>query len=129
VIVGACGPARPERSGDPALDADVRVSPTPAVLRGSRVTVAARDDRGPLVGATVRVRVVRRDVAAAPNEATWREALPVGAAAGTYGPVEFDFPAPGDWWVVVELRSLDRRVATLRHPLSVVGAASSEVGR
>ena len=128
-VVGACGPARPEHSGDPALDADVRVSPTPAVLQGSRVTVGARDDDTPLVGAGVRMRVERRGVAETSAVAAWTDAPPVGAAPGTYGPVEFDFPEPGDWWVVVELRTVGRRVATVRHPLSVVGAVASEVGR
>ncbi len=127
-MIGSCGPARPERVGNPDLDADVRVSPTPAVMRGSRVTIAAEDRGTPLSGAGVRVRVERDKSVEEPEPAQWIEAPATGATVGTYGPVEFDFPTPGAWWVVVELRAADGRQATLRHPLSVVGP-TSEVGR
>lgn len=133
-MIASCGPARPERSGAPDLDADVRVSPTPAVLRGSRVTIAAEDAGSPLAGAEVRVRVERdgavegEDRVDGPDDGPWIGAPATEAAVGTYGPVEFDFSAPGAWWVVVELRAPDGRQATLRHPLSVVGPVS-EVGR
>jgi hypothetical protein len=107
----------------------VRVSPTPAVLRGSRVTIAALDDGMPLIDADIRVRVEADRAITAPPESTWRSAPPSATSVGVYGPVEFDFSAPGAWWVIVELRASDGRLATLRHPLSVVGPAPSEVGR
>ena len=125
----SCGPPRPERSGDPDLDADVRVSPTPAVLLGSRVTIAAEDAGAPLVDGVVRLRVERHDSAGPVGEDRWREAPATPTGSGSYGPVEFDFSAAGAWWVVVELRASDGRVATIRHPLAVVGATASEVGR
>ena len=55
--LASCAPGDgPQRSGDPALDADVRVSPTPAVVGESRVFVRAIDGETPLPGARVTVR-------------------------------------------------------------------------
>ena len=61
-LTAACAPSDgPRRSGDPALDADIRVSPTPAVVGESRVFVRATDGGEAVSGAELTVRSVAID--------------------------------------------------------------------
>ncbi len=120
LVVGTAGCRNdaPSRDGDPAVDADVRVSPTPAAVGEARIFVVATDAGAPLEGGTVRVRAFpAADADAAPPAATWH---PAAAAPGGHGPVALDFPTPGRWWIEVEMTASDGRRAVVRHPLSVV---------
>ena len=128
LLVAACGGDGPQRSGDPGLDADVRVSPTPAVVGESRVFVRATDAGRPLAGGTVRVRAEAVDTAGG-GVAAPAGALPPGVdhamqpsetGDGDYGPVVLHFPAPGNWRLHVEIQIEDRSTS-LTLPLAVVG--------
>lgn len=124
LILGACGgPERPSHEGAAALDADVRVSPTPAAVGAARVFVQATDGGRPAEDAAVRVRGEPAEAAAASPTASgdgWQAAEPAPATRGGYGPVAVPFPAAGAWRVVVEITASDGRTATIRHPLAVV---------
>ncbi|MBT8402979.1 MAG: hypothetical protein KJP18_03910 [Gemmatimonadetes bacterium] len=128
-LMAACTPADgPRRSGDPALDADIRVSPTPAVVGESRVFVRATDGGVALSGAQATVRSLAVDttgggVPAPPGAlppAVEHVLAEVDGAAGDYGPVVLHFPAPGRWRLEVTLR-VGGRTTTLSVPLAVVG--------
>lgn len=121
----ACrGPERPSHSGDPALDAQVRVSPTPAAVGAARVFVVAEDGGHPAVDATVRVRAQAVDPPAPPTVPElvdrWHLAEAAPGTPGGYGPVELPFPVAGAWRVEVQVTASDGRTATIRHPLAVV---------
>ncbi len=125
VGLGACrGPERPAHSGDPALDAQVRVSPTPAAVGTARVFVLAEDSGHPAAGAVVRVRAEAVDPPAPPSVPElvdrWHLAEAAPGIPGGYGPVELPFPVAGAWRVEVEVTASDGRTATIRHPLAVV---------
>lgn len=115
LIAAGCRSDAPSHTGDPALDADVRVSPTPAAVGEARVFVVATDADAPLEGGEVRVRAFRTD-APEPIEAAW---TPAPETPAGYGPVPLDFPDPGSWWVEAEITAGERR-AVVRHPLAVV---------
>lgn len=112
----ACRADAPSHSGDPALDATVRVSPTPAAVGEARVFVVATDAGAALEGASVRVRAFPAAEAASPS-AEW---TPAPAAPGGYGPVALPFPTAGSWWVEVDVTADGGRHARTRHPLAVV---------
>lgn len=118
------GPGTPSHTGDRALDADVRVSPTPAAAGTARIFVQATDGGHPAVDATVRIRVDATDPAEPPSVPQlvdrWHTLEPAPGTPGGYGPVELPFPVPGAWQVEVEILASDGRMATIRHPLSVV---------
>lgn len=121
LVSGGCGgPERPSHTGDPALDADVRVSPTPAAVGRARVFVEAVDGVRPAVGVTVRVRAEAVDASGADPGVGWHALDPAPETPGGYGPIELSFPTPGPWRVEVEIVSPDGRSATIRHPLAVV---------
>lgn len=115
LALSGCRGDAPSHTGDPALDADVRVSPTPAAVGEARVFVVATDADAPLAGGEVRVRAFRAD-ASEPIEAAWTSAPETTAG---YGPVPLDFPDAGSWWVEAEITAGERR-AVVRHPLAVV---------
>lgn len=113
-----CRADAPAHSGDPALDADVRVSPTPAAVGEARVFVVATDAGEPMAGGRVRVRgFAAGGEAPVSVEAGWMEAP---STTGGFGPAALDFPTAGRWWVEAEVTSGDGRTATVRHPLLVV---------
>lgn len=114
--LAGCRSDAPSHTGDPALDADVRVSPTPAAVGEARIFVVATDGGAPLEGGEVRVRAFRADDGE-PADIAWTAAP---AVSGGYGPVALDFPAPGSWWVEAEVAAGADRRAVVRHPLSVV---------
>ncbi len=119
--LSACGPDRPQHSGDPTLDARIRVSPTPAVQRANQITLEVTSEGTPLEAAVVRVRGE-----AGASETTLslpEQVAPPADVAGTYGPISVDFPAVGSWWIIVAVEAPDGRTAEVRHPLSVVGGA------
>jgi hypothetical protein len=135
LLVAGCMGEGPERSGDPALDADVRVSPTPAVIGQSRVFVRATDDGQPLVDGEVTVRIEAVDTAGGgvpqPSGALAagvdHPAPPLAESPGDYGPLTLHFPAPGRWRVEVRLQ-VGERSTRLSVPLAVVGAATGPSG-
>lgn len=126
LILGAasCGPDGPRREGDPSLDARIRVSPTPAVQHGSRITVQVTSNGAPYAEARVRLRgePTERSGPSAASPSVPVQTVTATEPAGTYGPLVTDFPVVGDWWIVIEVDTPDGRSATLRHPLLVVGA-------
>lgn len=124
LALGACrGPERPSHVGHAALDADVRVSPTPAAVGSARVFVQATDEGRPAENAAVRVRADPADGDGASTTASgdgWHTAEPAPATPGGYGPVAVAVSVTGAWRVVVEITASDGRRATIRHPLAVV---------
>jgi hypothetical protein len=129
IAVAGCAPGDgPRRTGDPDLDADIRVSPTPAVTGESRVFVRATDGGAPLAGARVTIHAEAVDTAGsrAPSPpgafppATEHPMPEVEGAAGDYGPIVLHFPAPGRWRIEVTIRE-SARETSISVPLAVVG--------
>jgi hypothetical protein len=114
--LAACGPQGPEREGDPALDARIAVSPTPAQAGPARIRVRVTDGGEPLDDA--RVRLVALGPAGDSVGPVPAEPSPAG-----YGPVTMELRQPGRWRIEVRVTAPDGRSAVLRHPLQVVGGA------
>lgn len=117
-LTGACTDG-PSRTGDPAIDVRVLVSPTPASTADTRVTVEVSDGGAPRAGARVTV-----------GAESAGDSLPVRAledrGAGRYASAGgLVFPAPGRWVLVVGVALGGERRATFRWPIEVTGPALS----
>jgi hypothetical protein len=113
----ACGPD--ERLGDPTIDLEVGVSPTPATIGSVRVLVATHD----LSGAPLPVERLR--ITARPPEGSGAAPPPTfdlpGDASGQFAVPGLALSVRGDWVLEVRVDLLDGRWAMREQPIHVVG--------
>jgi hypothetical protein len=104
------------RTGDPAIDVEIVVSPTPASTTDTRVVVLVRVDGVPAEGAEVTLGAEGADAVLPARSLEARE-------GGRQASERIVFPAPGDWVLVVGVRLADGRTAGFRWPITVTGPA------